>query len=130
MYLLRYTKSMGFSITPFVMIGLQMLTIKYRSYVEPKDQEEFNILTLTPPMMGSVFNSIASRTHSGHYGSQDNTPPNSWEPAKMTSGTASHYGEMKPPRASPNTASMAPQCWLHEQEKFTHDALTGCENMC
>ena len=35
----------------------------------------------------------------------------------MTSGTASHYGKMKPPHSSPNTASMAPRCWLHEQEK-------------
>ena len=53
----------------------------------------------------------------------------SLESTGTTSGTASLHGITQPPHADSNITNVAPWCWSHEQEIFTHDAPAGCGNI-
>ena len=63
------------------------------------------------------------------YANDKANSPFSWEPTGTTRGTASPHGITQPPHADSNTANVAPWCWSHKQDIFTHNASARCKNI-
>ena len=85
-------------------------------------------MSLPPEMwLGLSFKHTVNLNY--EYANDKTNSPFLWGPDGTTSGTTSLHGITQPLHADSNTANVAPWCWSHKQEIFTHDAPAGCENI-